>query len=81
MTNISFVNWVTVARYAELSGVSEAGVRSRIESGLWQEGEQWKWDDAHRQMVNLAKADEWVSRSTSPGSRRGRNCLNSYATR
>ncbi len=34
--------------------------------------EQWKWDDANRQMVNLEKADKWVEQSTSRGSRRGR---------
>ena len=69
---ISFVNWVTSARYAELSGLSEAGVRHRIESGLWAEGVQWKWDNAARQMVNISEVDKWVANSTSKGSRRGK---------
>ncbi len=70
--NISFVKWVTVKRAAEITGYSVSSIEHKIQSGMWAQGVEWKWADDNRQMVNLEAVDNWVERSTSRGSRRGR---------
>jgi hypothetical protein len=71
MMNISYVNWVTIPRAAELTGYSVASISRKIQTGIWAEGVQWKWADDNRQMINLTEVDKWVERSKSRGSRRG----------
>ena len=55
-----FNNWVTIKRFAELTGYSEDAVRSKIKRGDWREGVVWKKADDGRVLMSLEGFDQWV---------------------
>ncbi|CAB3819188.1 hypothetical protein LMG2828_00365 [Achromobacter piechaudii] len=66
------VVWVVMEKAAECTGRSVHSFRHLIRDGHLIEGKHWKWSDDNRQHINLEAYDEWVSKSTSKGSSRGR---------
>ena len=66
------VVWVTVEKAAELTGRSVDALRNLIRVGKLVEGAHWKWSPDNRQHINLEAYDEWVAKSNSKGSARGR---------
>lgn len=66
------VAWVVVEKASECTGRSVHSFRHLIRDGYLIEGKHWKWSDDNRQHINLEAYDEWVSESTSKGSKRGR---------
>jgi hypothetical protein len=54
------IDWVLIARFAELSGYSQQAVRDRICSGKWPEGLVWKKAEG-RVHVSLSGFNTWVA--------------------
>lgn len=71
--NFRPVIWVTIDKASEYTGRSVDSFRSLIQSGKLVEGKHWKWSPDNRQHINLEGYDEWVSKSNSKGSGRGRH--------
>ena len=72
-------NWVTIDKFAEISGYSEDAIRKKITNGVLLEGRVWKYAPDTRQLISLRGYDEWVE-SESVASKRGakpRSRLNS----
>lgn len=53
------VRFVTIGRYAELSGYSEAAIREKTQDGTWVEGREWKWAPDGRKMIDVEGAQAW----------------------
>jgi hypothetical protein len=51
---------VTVARYCELSGVTDDAVRARIARGVWTAGREYHRDPLGRIMIDLQGVEAWV---------------------
>lgn len=70
--NFRPVIWVTLEKASEYTGRSVNSFSSLIQRGRLVEGVHWKWSPDNRQHISLEGYDEWVSKSNSKGSRRGR---------
>jgi hypothetical protein len=72
--NLNFrpVIWVTLDKASEYTGRSVDSFRHLIRDGQLVEGQHWKWSPDNRQHINLEGYDEWVQKSNSKGSTRGR---------
>lgn len=66
------VRWVMLEKASEYTGRSIDSFRHLIRAGHLIEGRHWKWSQDNRQHINLEAYDEWVAKSTSKGSTRGR---------
>lgn len=54
------LRYVTIKRFAELSGYSEDAVRSKIGGGIWVEGVQYKRAPDNRVLINIEGYEKWV---------------------
>jgi hypothetical protein len=54
------INWVTINRFAELSGYTEKAVRSKITEGVWLQGQIWRKAPDSRILISLRGYDEWA---------------------
>lgn len=55
-----FVKWVTIKRFAELTGYTEDAIRSKIKRGDWLEGHVWKKADDGRILISVEGFNQWV---------------------
>lgn len=55
-----FVRWVTIGRFAEITGYTEDAVRSKIKRGDWLEGTVWKKADDGRILMSIEGFHQWV---------------------
>lgn len=60
------VNWVTVKKFAELSGYSEQAIRRKIERKVWPEDKVWHRAPDRRSLISIEGYNEWVQ--SAPGS-------------
>ena len=58
------VNWVTVAKFASLSGYTEAAIRRKIQDSKWPASIWRKAPDSHI-LINIAEYEKWVESAPS----------------
>ena len=54
------MNWVTIRRFAELSGYTEKAVRGKIAEGVWLQDIVWRKAPDGRILVSLRGYEEWA---------------------
>ena len=54
------LKWVTIGRFAELSGYTDKAIRHKIDRGVWLEGTHWRRAPDERLMVNAEAIEQWV---------------------
>lgn len=54
------MRYVTVKRFSELSGYTEAAVRAKIRDGVWLEGGVWKRAPDGRILIDVKSYTAWV---------------------
>jgi hypothetical protein len=54
------VQWVTVAKFAELTGYSEDAVRAKLKTGVWLLGKHYRKAPDNRVLMNLTEYERWV---------------------
>jgi hypothetical protein len=65
------VSWVTIKKAAELTGYTEAAIRSKIAEGVWVEGKVWKRAPDGRPLISMEGYEAWVDGDVSvPQARR-----------
>lgn len=65
----SGVPFVTINRMVELSGYSEAAIRTKTQSGEWAEGREWIWAPDGRKLISLDGYRAWCLRGGKPSKR------------
>jgi hypothetical protein len=53
-------NWVTIGKFEELTGYTEAATRSKIARGDWREGKEWKKAPDGRVLMSMQGYEQWV---------------------
>ena len=53
-------NWVTIKRFAELTGYSEDAIRTKIRNGVWRGNVHFKKAPDGRILMSLKGYDRWV---------------------
>ncbi len=54
------LRYVTIPKFAELSGYSEDAIRTKIRDGIWPEGKIWKKAPDNRVLIDVEGYREWV---------------------
>ena len=54
------INYVTVKRFAELSGYTEKAVRSKISKNVFKLGKQYSYAPDGKPLINLDGFESWV---------------------
>jgi hypothetical protein len=61
------INWLTIRRFAELSGYTEDAVRAKMADGTWLSGWVWRKAPDGRILVSIRGYEEWVEgRASAP---------------
>ena len=53
-------NWVTIKRFAELTGYSEDAVRAKIKTGVWRLSVHYRKAPDGRILMNMQAYNRWV---------------------
>lgn len=53
-------NWVTIKKFAELSGYSEEATRQKIKKSQWQNRVHFKKAPDGRILINLVEVHKWI---------------------
>lgn len=53
-------DWVTIKKFAELTGYSEDAVRAKIKNGIWRLREHYRKAPDGRVLINLQAYNRWV---------------------
>lgn len=53
-------NWVTLKKFADLSGYSEEAARQKIKKGQWLNRVHFKKAPDGRLLVNLVEIEKWI---------------------
>jgi hypothetical protein len=56
-------NWVTIKKFAELSGYSEEAARQKIKKSHWQNRVHFKKAPDGRILINLVEVSKWIENS------------------
>jgi len=59
---------VTIGKFSELSGYTEAAIRQKIQEGVWQENEVFFRPPDNRILISFGGYEAWVDRRTSSSS-------------
>lgn len=54
------MRYVTVKKFSELSGYTEAAARTKISDGIWLEGREWKRAPDGRVLIDIEGYSAWV---------------------
>lgn len=54
------IRYVTIRKFAEISGYTEKAVRRKMESGMWRPGEIWLKAPDGRILIDIKGFEEWV---------------------
>ena len=54
------LNYVTIKKFAELSGYTEKAVREKIRQGIWPEGTICHHAPDGRLLISLTEYEQWV---------------------
>jgi hypothetical protein len=60
------VRYVTIKRFAELSGYSEAAVRQKIHTGVWLIDHVWVKAPDGRILIDIQAFERWVEKQGVP---------------
>lgn len=63
------VQCVTISRASELTGYSEAAIRTKCQSNEWAEGVVWKYGPDGRVLVMLQGYNRWCMQEGKPSTR------------
>lgn len=63
------VRFVMFKRFAELTGYSEAAIRTKTQNGEWGENREWKWLPDGRKAMDLTGYEAWCLRGGKPSKR------------
>ena len=64
------LRYVTINRFAELSGYTAKALYNKIESGVWAEGAQYRRAPDNRILVDIEEYQKWVEGDQGPALRR-----------
>ena len=56
------LRYVTIPKFAELSGYTPAAIRSKIRDAIWREGQEWRRAPDGRILVDVDGYHRWVER-------------------
>jgi len=54
------MNYVTIRKFAELTGYSEDAVRAKLKNGIWVETQHWRKAPDGRILIRLDAFHHWV---------------------
>lgn len=54
------MNYVTVKKFAEMTGYTCKAVYTKIERGIWKEGLQWRRAPDGRVLIFLTGIENWI---------------------
>lgn len=54
------VSWVTVRRFAELTGYTRDAIYTKVKRGVWPEGAFWRKAPDGRVLLSLEAYNRWV---------------------
>jgi hypothetical protein len=57
-----YVRYVTIERASNLIGYSSDAIRTKIQTGVWAEGHEWKWAEDGRQLIDIEGYNKWASK-------------------
>lgn len=57
------IRYVTIGKFAEISGYSEKAVRRKIEDRVWREREVWIKAPDGRILIDVEGFNDWVERT------------------
>lgn len=61
------VRFVTIKKFCELTGFSEAAVHTRKAKGIWLEGDVWRYaPESKKILMDLQAYDAWVENGEAP---------------
>lgn len=54
------LRYLTIPKFAELSGYTADAIRSKIRDGIWREGQEWKRAPDGRNLIDVDGYHRWV---------------------
>ncbi len=54
------IRYVTISKFAELSGYTEAAIRTKIRDSVWVEGYEWHKAPDGRNLIDTEGVERWV---------------------
>lgn len=63
---------VTIGKFSELSGYTEAAIRQKIQEGVWQENEVFFRPPDNRILISLGGYEAWVDKKVGSSQTSGR---------
>jgi hypothetical protein len=54
------MKWVTIKRFAELSGYSEEAVRAKTKKGVWKYKVHFRKAPDGRILINIEEVEKWI---------------------
>lgn len=58
------VRYVTILKFADLSGYTADAIRSKIRDGIWREGQEWRRAPDSRILIDVDGYHRWVEGSS-----------------
>jgi len=55
------MNWVTIKKFAELSGYSEEAIRNKTKKGVWQYTIHFTKAPDGRILINISEVEKWLT--------------------
>ena len=55
------MTWVTIKRFAQLTGYTAKAVYNKKDRGVWIEGKHWVKGPDGRIQINIAAIEEWIT--------------------
>ena len=71
------LRYVTIKKFAELSGYTEKAVEHKVSNGVWAEGVQYRRAPDNRILVNLEEYHRWVEGVLEPALKRSQQASGS----
>lgn len=68
---MAHLRYLTIDKYAELSGYTPHAIRTKVDKGVWLEGRQFRRAPDGRIMIDIEGVEKWVEGQLEP-SRPGR---------
>lgn len=58
------MKWVTIRKFANLSGYSEEAVRQKIKKGIWLYGIHYRKAPDSRILISIKEIEKWIESSS-----------------
>ncbi len=56
----AYLNWITVKKMSELSGITIDAINSNRKKGYWREGIHWRKAPNGRIFININAVEKWI---------------------